>query len=234
RIDMSEYQEKFSATRLIGAPPGYVGYDEGGQLTEAIRRKPYSVVLFDEIEKAHPDVFNVLLQVLDDGRLTDNKGRTVNFKNTIIIMTSNLGSQLIRENFEQLTAANRDEIIEKTRNQVFEMLKQTIRPEFLNRIDELIMFTPLTEAQIREVVLLQLDNLKKQLAESGVVLQVESEAVDFIAHEGYDPEFGARPVKRVIQRYLLNELSKQIISGKVNNQKPIVVKMENGSLVFEN
>ncbi|HQP80711.1 MAG TPA: AAA family ATPase [Paludibacteraceae bacterium] len=234
RIDMSEYQEKFSATRLIGAPPGYVGYDEGGQLTEAIRRKPYSVVLFDEIEKAHPDVFNVLLQVLDDGRLTDNKGRTVNFKNTIIIMTSNLGSQLIRENFEQLTATNRDEIIEKTRNQVFEMLKQTIRPEFLNRIDELIMFTPLTEAQIREVVLLQLDNLKKQLAESDVVLQVESEAVDFIAHEGYDPEFGARPVKRVIQRYLLNELSKQIISGKVNNQKPIVVKMENGSLVFEN
>jgi ATP-dependent Clp protease ATP-binding subunit ClpB len=234
RIDMSEYQEKFSAMRLIGAPPGYVGYDEGGQLTEAIRRKPYSVVLFDEIEKAHPDVFNVLLQVLDDGRLTDNKGRTVNFKNTIIIMTSNLGSQLIRENFEQLTATNRDEIIEKTRNQVFEMLKQTIRPEFLNRIDELIMFTPLTEAQIREVVLLQLDNLKKQLAESDVVLQVESEAVDFIAHEGYDPEFGARPVKRVIQRYLLNELSKQIISGKVNNQKPIVVKMENGSLVFEN
>ncbi|MDD3405085.1 MAG: ATP-dependent chaperone ClpB [Paludibacteraceae bacterium] len=234
RIDMSEYQEKFSATRLIGAPPGYVGYDEGGQLTEAIRRKPYSVVLFDEIEKAHPDVFNVLLQVLDDGRLTDNKGRTVNFKNTIIIMTSNLGSQLIRENFEHLTEANRAETIEKTRAQVFDLLKQTIRPEFLNRIDELIMFTPLTETEIQQVVTLQLNGLKKQLAESGITLEVTQEALQFIAHEGYDPQFGARPVKRVIQRYVLNELSKQIISGKVDNKKPIVVKMQNGILAFEN
>ena len=234
RIDMSEYQEKFSATRLIGAPPGYVGYDEGGQLTEAIRRKPYSVVLFDEIEKAHPDVFNVLLQVLDDGRLTDNKGRTVNFKNTIIIMTSNLGSQLIRENFEHLTDANRESVIEKTRNEVFEMLKQTIRPEFLNRIDELIMFTPLQENEIRQIVELQLDNLKRTLAENGLTLDVTDEALRFIAHEGYDPQFGARPVKRVIQRYVLNELSKQIIAGNVDNRRPIVVGMRDGALAFGN
>ncbi len=234
RIDMSEYQEKFSATRLIGAPPGYVGYDEGGQLTEAIRRKPYSVVLFDEIEKAHPDVFNVLLQVLDDGRLTDNKGRIVNFKNTIIIMTSNLGSQLIRENFENLTAENREETIEKTRIGVFELLKQTICPEFLNRIDELIMFTPLTEDEILQIVTLQLNGLQKQLKENGVTLEIRPDALKFIAHEGYDPQFGARPVKRVIQRFVLNELSKQIISGKVDNHKPIVVKMENERLVFEN
>ena len=207
RIDMSEYQEKFSATRLIGAPPGYVGYDEGGQLTEAIRRKPYSVVLFDEIEKAHPDVFNVLLQVLDDGRLTDNKGRTVNFKNTIIIMTSNLGSQLIRENLEQLSNENREVLIEKTRNEVFNLLKQTIRPEFLNRIDELIMFTPLQENEIREIVSLQLNIVKKQIAENGLKLNISNEALDFIAHEGYDPQFGARPVKRIIQRYILNDLS---------------------------
>ena len=234
RIDMSEYQEKFSATRLIGAPPGYVGYDEGGQLTEAIRRKPYSVVLFDEIEKAHPDVFNVLLQVLDDGRLTDNKGRTVNFKNTIIIMTSNLGSQLIRENFEHLTDANRESVIEKTRNEVFEMLKQTIRPEFLNRIDELIMFTPLQENEIRQIVELQLDSLKRTLAENGLTLNVTDEALRFIAHEGYDPQFGARPVKRVIQRYVLNELSKQIIAGNVDNRRPIVVGMRDGALAFGN
>ncbi|HQB69262.1 MAG TPA: ATP-dependent chaperone ClpB [Paludibacteraceae bacterium] len=234
RIDMSEYQEKFSATRLIGAPPGYVGYDEGGQLTEAIRRKPYSVVLFDEIEKAHPDVFNVLLQVLDDGRLTDNKGRTVNFKNTIIIMTSNLGSQLIRENFEQLTPENREETIEKTRNQVFELLKQTIRPEFLNRIDELIMFTPLTEKEIESIVNLQLDGLKKQLATSGIQLQITPKALQFIAEEGYDPQFGARPVKRVIQKYLLNDLSKQLIAGTVNNKRPIVVDFKNDTLVFSN
>jgi len=234
RIDMSEYQEKFAATRLIGAPPGYVGYDEGGQLTEAIRRKPYSVVLFDEIEKAHPDVFNVLLQVLDDGRLTDNKGRTVNFKNTIIIMTSNLGSQLIRENFEQLTNENRETLIEKTRTEVFDLLKQTIRPEFLNRIDELIMFTPLQESEIKEIVSLQLEGLKKQLAMNGVKLEISDEALNFIAHEGYDPQFGARPVKRVIQRFVLNELSKQIIAGSVENSRPIKVLIKNNTLVFEN
>ena len=234
RIDMSEYQEKFSATRLIGAPPGYVGYDEGGQLTEAIRRKPYSVVLFDEIEKAHPDVFNVLLQVLDDGRLTDNKGRTVNFKNTIIIMTSNLGSQLIRENFEHLTTENREQTIEKTRSQVFELLKQTIRPEFLNRIDELIMFTPLTEKEIESIVNLQLDGLKKQLATSGIQLQITPKALQFIAEEGYDPQFGARPVKRVIQKYLLNDLSKQLIAGTVNNAKPIIVDFDGERLVYKN
>lgn len=234
RIDMSEYQEKFSATRLIGAPPGYVGYDEGGQLTEAIRRKPYSVVLFDEIEKAHPDVFNVLLQVLDDGRLTDNKGRTVNFKNTIIIMTSNLGSQLIRENLEQLSNENREVLIEKTRNEVFNLLKQTIRPEFLNRIDELIMFTPLQENEIREIVSLQLNIVKKQIAENGLKLNISNEALDFIAHEGYDPQFGARPVKRIIQRYILNDLSKQIIARQVDDKKTINVVVKNGRLSFEN
>ena len=234
RIDMSEYQEKFSATRLIGAPPGYVGYDEGGQLTEAIRRKPYSVVLFDEIEKAHPDVFNVLLQVLDDGRLTDNKGRTVNFKNTIIIMTSNLGSQLIRQNFEQMTPANHDEIIEKTKSQVLDMLKQTIRPEFLNRIDETIMFTPLSENEIRQVVTLQLASVGRMLKENGITLEVSTEAVAFVAHAGFDPEFGARPVKRVIQRYILNELSKQIIAGNVSHDRPIRIVVKNDALAFEN
>ncbi len=234
RIDMSEYQEKFSATRLIGAPPGYVGYDEGGQLTEAIRRKPYSVVLFDEIEKAHPDVFNVLLQVLDDGRLTDNKGRTVNFKNTIIIMTSNLGSQLIRERFEGLTDSNRNEVIEKTKQEVFELLKQTIRPEFLNRIDELIMFTPLSENEIEQIVKLQIDHIKKQLAHNGVHLEVSPSALHFIAEKGYDPQFGARPVKRVIQHYVLNELSKAIISQSVNTQKPIRIDTKGDGLGFEN
>lgn len=234
RIDMSEYQEKFSATRLIGAPPGYVGYDEGGQLTEAIRRKPYSVVLFDEIEKAHPDVFNVLLQVLDDGRLTDNKGRTVNFKNTIIIMTSNLGSQLIRERFEGITDSNRTEVIEKTKQEVFELLKQTIRPEFLNRIDELIMFTPLTENEIEQIVKLQIDHIKKQLAHNGVHLEVSPSALHFIAEKGYDPQFGARPVKRVIQHYVLNELSKAIISQSVNTQKPIRIDTKGDGLGFEN
>ena len=232
RIDMSEYQEKFSATRLIGAPPGYVGYDEGGQLTEAIRRKPYSVVLFDEIEKAHPDVFNVLLQVLDDGRLTDNKGRTVNFKNTIIIMTSNLGSQLIRENFEKMTDSNRDEVIEKTRNQVLEMLKQTIRPEFLNRIDELIMFTPLNRKEIEQIVSLQFEHINKQLKSNGVELKLTPAALAYLADEGYAPEFGARPVKRVIQRCILNELSKQIIARKVSTEKPIEIDCVNGELTF--
>ncbi len=228
RIDMSEYQEKFSATRLIGAPPGYVGYDEGGQLTEAIRRKPYSVVLFDEIEKAHPDVFNVLLQVLDDGRLTDNKGRTVNFKNTLIIFTSNLGSQLIRENEEKGVDQ------ETTRTQVMEMLRQTIRPEFLNRIDEIIMFRPLDEKQIRDIVGLQIASIHKMLLENGVDLRVTDDAIDYIAREGYDPQFGARPVKRALQRLVLNELSKQIIAGRVDNKRPVIVELRDGELHFKN
>ena len=228
RIDMSEYQEKFAATRLIGAPPGYVGYDEGGQLTEAIRRKPYSVVLFDEIEKAHPDVFNVLLQVLDDGRLTDNKGRTVNFKNTLIIFTSNLGSQLIRENEEQGIPH------EQTSQQVIELLKQTVRPEFLNRIDETIMFTPLNEQQIRDIVSMQIAGVHKMLMDSGIDLRVTDDALDFIAHEGFDPQFGARPVKRALQRLVLNELSKNIIAGKVDHTKPVIVTLRNGELQFEN
>ncbi len=234
RIDMSEYQEKFSATRLIGAPPGYVGYDEGGQLTEAIRRKPYSVVLFDEIEKAHPDVFNILLQVLDDGRLTDNKGRTVNFKNTIIIMTSNMGSSLIRENFEKMTDANHDEVVENTKRQVLELLKKTIRPEFLNRIDDIIMFTPLNEKEIREIVGLQLNGVKKMLAQNGVTLEFTDEALNLIANKGYDPQFGARPVKRVIQRMVLNELSKELLSGHVNRERPIVIDRVGEGLVFKN
>ena len=228
RIDMSEYQEKFAATRLIGAPPGYVGYDEGGQLTEAIRRKPYSVVLFDEIEKAHPDVFNVLLQVLDDGRLTDNKGRTVNFKNTLIIFTSNLGSQLIRENEEQGIPH------EQTSQQVIELLKQTVRPEFLNRIDETIMFTPLNEQQIRDIVSMQIAGVHKMLMDSGIDLRVTDDALDFIAHEGFDPQFGARPVKRALQRLVLNELSKSIIAGKVDHTRPVIVTLRNGELRFEN
>ena len=234
RIDMSEYQEKFSATRLIGAPPGYVGYDEGGQLTEAIRRKPYSVVLFDEIEKAHPDVFNVLLQVLDDGRLTDNKGRVVNFKNTIIIMTSNMGSSIIRDSFEKITDANHDEIIEQTRNQVMELLKKTIRPEFLNRIDETIMFTPLNENEIRQIVNLQLRGVSEMLAANGITLTFTEEALSFIAHEGYDPQFGARPVKRVIQRYVLNELSKEILSQRIDKNKVITIDKKGQELVFLN
>ena len=228
RIDMSEYQEKFSATRLIGAPPGYVGYDEGGQLTEAIRRKPYSVVLFDEIEKAHPDVFNVLLQVLDDGRLTDNKGRTVNFKNTLIIFTSNLGSQLIRENEEK--GIDQD----TTKKEVMEMLRQTIRPEFLNRIDEIIMFKPLNEKQIRDIVGLQIASIHKMLLTNGVDLRVTDDAIDYIAREGYDPQFGARPVKRALQRLVLNELSKQIIAGKVDNHRPVIVELRDGELHFKN
>ena len=228
RIDMSEYQEKFAATRLIGAPPGYVGYDEGGQLTETIRRKPYSVVLFDEIEKAHPDVFNVLLQVLDDGRLTDNKGRTVNFKNTLIIFTSNLGSQLIRDNEEKGISH------EQTSEQVMELLRQTVRPEFLNRIDETIMFTPLNELQIRNIVELQIDGVHKMLMQSGIDLRITDDAIDYIAHEGYDPQFGARPVKRALQRLVLNELSKSIIAGKVDHARPVIVTLRNGELQFEN
>ncbi len=233
RIDMSEYQEKFSVTRLIGSPPGYVGYDEGGQLTESIRRKPYSVVLFDEIEKAHPDVFNTLLQVLDDGRLTDNKGRVVNFKNTIIIMTSNMGSPIIRENFEKITHVNREQIIGQTKSQVLDLLKQTIRPEFLNRIDEVIMFTPLDESEISHIVELQLKSVIDLLAGNGLTLTYTPAALQFIATEGFDPQFGARPVKRVIQRYVLNELSKAILSGSVDKTKPIGIEVEGGVLVFK-
>lgn len=234
RIDMSEYQEKFSVTRLIGSPPGYVGYDEGGQLTEAVRRKPYSVVLFDEIEKAHPDVFNVLLQVLDDGRLTDNKGRLVNFKNTIIIMTSNLGSSLIRERMEGLNENNRNQVIESTRNEVLEMLKKTIRPEFLNRIDEIIMFTPLNEKEILEIVDLQIKSIQKMLEKNGITLAVTPRALSYLGKEGYDPEFGARPVKRVIQRLVLNQLSKDILAQKVDGTRPITIDEQNGTLCFNN
>ena len=234
RIDMSEYQEKFSVTRLIGSPPGYVGYDEGGQLTEAVRRKPYSVVLFDEIEKAHPDVFNVLLQVLDDGRLTDNKGRLVNFKNTIIIMTSNLGSALIRERMEGLNDSNRNDVIDTTKYEVLEILKKTIRPEFLNRIDEIIMFTPLNEKEILEIVGLQIKSIQKMLAKNGITLTVTDDALRYLGKEGYDPEFGARPVKRVIQRLVLNQLSKDILAQKVDSTRPIVIEQKDGQLCFTN
>lgn len=234
RIDMSEYQEKHTVSRLVGAPPGYVGYDEGGQLTEAVRRKPYSVVLFDEIEKAHPDVFNILLQVLDDGRLTDNKGRLVNFKNTIIIMTSNMGSQLIRERFAQINEVNREKVIDSTKNDVLEMLKQTIRPEFLNRIDELIMFTPLNEEEIEQIVKIQVESIKKMLANNGVMLDVTPAAIKFLAQEGYDSEFGARPVKRVIQRLVLNRLSKDILAQKVDRNSQIVIDVIGNDLIFKN
>ena len=234
RIDMSEYQEKFSVSRLIGAPPGYVGYDEGGQLTEAVRRKPYSVVLFDEIEKAHPDVFNILLQVLDDGRLTDNKGRTVNFKNTIIIMTSNLGSQYIQAQFAGITPENRNHVIGDTKEKVMEMLKKTIRPEFLNRIDETIMFLPLTKEEIAEVVTLQMNAVKKMLEPQGFTLNVTPAAINFLADEGFDPEFGARPVKRAIQRCVLNDLSKKILSDEVSREKPITIDADSEGLVFRN
>lgn len=234
RIDMSEYQEKHTVSRLVGAPPGYVGYDEGGQLSEAVRRKPYSVVLFDEIEKAHPDVFNILLQVLDDGRLTDNKGRLVNFKNTIIIMTSNMGSSVIRDNFAKMTADNREETIETTKGQVIEMLKQTIRPEFLNRIDEIIMFTPLNEKEIEEIVGLQIHSIQKMLERNGVTMEVTPAALKYLAEEGYDPEFGARPVKRVIHRMVLNRLSKDILAQKVDKERPIIIDVKNDELVFNN
>ncbi|WP_415952132.1 ATP-dependent chaperone ClpB, partial [Paraprevotella clara] len=238
RIDMSEYQEKFSVSRLIGAPPGYVGYDEGGQLTEAVRRKPYSVVLFDEIEKAHPDVFNILLQVLDDGRLTDNKGRVVNFKNTIIIMTSNLGSGYIQSQFEKLTPQTgtqaREALIEETKKEVLGMLKKTIRPEFLNRIDETIMFLPLTQEQIKQVVRLQINGITQMLEGNGVTLQLTDAALDFLADAGYDPEFGARPVKRAIQRYLLNDLSKTMLAQHIDRTRPIIVDADKNGLVFRN
>ena len=234
RIDMSEYQEKHSVSRLVGAPPGYVGYDEGGQLTEAVRRKPYSVVLFDEIEKAHPDVFNILLQVLDDGRLTDNKGRMVNFKNTIIIMTSNMGSPLIRDNFAKMTPENRGEVIDQTKGEVIELLKQTIRPEFLNRIDEIIMFTPLNEKEIEEIVGLQIKSIQRMLAKNGITLEVTPKALKFLAEEGYDPEFGARPVKRVIHRLVLNQLSKDILAQKVDREHPIIIDLDGSDIIFRN
>jgi len=235
RIDMSEYQEKHSVSRLVGAPPGYVGYDEGGQLTEAVRRKPYSVVLLDEIEKAHPDVFNILLQVLDDGRLTDNKGRVANFKNTIIILTSNLGSHIIQENFSNLTEINRDEVMAKTKAEVFELLRKSLRPEFLNRIDETIMFTPLSRNDVTQIVKIQLqmiaDNLLKN---NNIELSFSDEAVDWISQLGYDPTFGARPLKRVIQRKVLNELSKMILAGKVSTGKKIIIDEFEGQIVFRN
>ena len=234
RIDMSEYQERHTVSRLVGAPPGYVGYEESGQLTEAVRRKPYSVVLLDEIEKAHPDVFNILLQVLDDGRLTDNKGRTVDFKNTIIIMTSNIGSHLIQENLEHATEKNRDEVYDRTREQVFELLKKTLRPEFLNRIDEVIMFRPLTKDEIQTVVELQLGNVQKMLGKNDIRLMATKKAIKFIATQGFDPQFGARPIKRVIQRNVLNELSKMILEGNVKKENEIVVDEKDGKLVFRN
>lgn len=234
RIDMSEYQERHSVSRLIGAPPGYVGYDEGGQLTEAVRRKPYSVVLLDEIEKAHPDVFNILLQVLDDGRLTDNKGRTVDFSNTIIIMTSNIGSHIIMERFADLNDENRDRIIESTRHEVFELMKQTVRPEFLNRIDDIIMFTPLTKPEVKQIVVLQLDKIKEMLATNGMNLEVRESAIDFLADMGFDPMFGARPIKRAVQQYLINELSKKILAGTLERERPIIVGSNGDSLDFTN
>ncbi|GAE85121.1 ClpB protein [Bacteroides reticulotermitis JCM 10512] len=234
RIDMSEYQEKHSVSRLVGAPPGYVGYDEGGQLTEAIRRKPYSVVLFDEIEKAHPDVFNILLQVLDDGRLTDNKGRVVNFKNTIIIMTSNMGSSYIQSQMERLNSSNKEQVIEETKREVMNLLKKTIRPEFLNRIDETIMFLPLTEAEIKQIVRLQIQGVQKMLAENGVKLEMTDAALDFLSQAGYDPEFGARPVKRAIQRYLLNDLSKKLLAQEVDRSQTITIDSDGQGLTFSN
>ena len=234
RIDMSEYQERHTVSRLVGAPPGYVGYEESGQLTEAVRRKPYSVVLLDEIEKAHPDVFNILLQVLDDGRLTDNKGRTVDFKNTIIIMTSNIGSHLIQENLEKITSENREHILNQTKEQVFELLKKSIKPEFLNRIDEIIMFQPLTQEEIRKIVELQLQKVEQILGKNNIKLSATKKAVDYIANVGFDPQFGARPIKRVIQKEILNELSKMLLAEKVNKDTTIIVDEKNGQLIFKN
>lgn len=234
RIDMSEYQEKHTVSRLVGAPPGYVGYDEGGQLTEAVRRKPYSVVLLDEIEKAHPDVWNVLLQVLDDGRLTDNKGRVVNFKNTIIIMTSNIGSHLIQDAFEKVNEENVEEVTEKAKTEVMQLLRQTIRPEFLNRVDEIIMFSPLMKKQIMGIVKIQLEGLKKMVAENGINLQYSDYLLDFLAEQGYDPQFGARPLKRLIQKMIINSLSKKILSGEIDKTKDVLVDVFDGLVVFRN
>jgi ATP-dependent Clp protease ATP-binding subunit ClpB len=234
RIDMSEYQEKHSVSRLVGAPPGYIGYEEGGQLTESVRRRPYSILLLDEIEKAHPDVFNILLQVLDDGRLTDNKGRTVNFKNTIIIMTSNLGAHIISDNFEHLTDKNKEKIVEETKEQIFELLRKTIRPEFLNRIDETIMFQPLSRKDVLEIVNIQFEQLKAHLKLSQITIEATPEALEWIALEGYDPQFGARPIKRIMQKVVLNELSKALLSGKIVADSHVLIDMEEGKLVFEN
>jgi ATP-dependent Clp protease ATP-binding subunit ClpB len=234
RIDMSEYQEKHSVSRLVGAPPGYVGYDEGGQLTEAVRRKPYSVVLFDEIEKAHPDVFNILLQVLDDGRLTDNKGRMVNFKNTIIIMTSNMGSQIIQENFESVNEQNVEAVTEKTKVEVMNILKQNIRPEFLNRIDEIIMFKPLMKNEIRGIIQIQLNGLCELLKSQGVQLEFSPFALDYLSEQGYDPQYGARPLKRVIQKEIVNLLSKKIIAGEIDKEKKVVMDVFDGVVVLRN
>jgi ATP-dependent Clp protease ATP-binding subunit ClpB len=235
RIDMSEYQERHAVSRLVGAPPGYVGYDEGGQLTEAVRRKPYSVILFDEFEKAHPDVFNILLQVLDDGRLTDNKGRTVNFKNTIIIMTSNFGSQIIQQNFENVTEKNKWSVMETTKLEVMEQLKKSVRPEFLNRIDDIILFTPLMQDEIAEIVRVQLKGLEKMLAKNHIKIGFTEEVVQQLAEEGFDPQFGARPLKRVIQKEIVNELSKKILGGEVNSDSEIMVKKgRGGEFMFEN
>jgi ATP-dependent Clp protease ATP-binding subunit ClpB len=234
RIDMSEYQEKHSVSRLVGAPPGYVGYDEGGQLTEAVRRKPYSVILLDEIEKAHPDVFNILLQVLDDGRLTDNKGRVVNFKNTIIIMTSNMGSQIIQANFEDVTEKNREDVMERTRVEVVDLLRQTIRPEFLNRIDEIILFQPLLKSEIKGIIRIQLQNLQNMVAKNGITLEFSDYALDYLAENGFDPQFGARPLKRLIQKEIVNQLSKKILAGAVDRTAPVLVDVFDGVVVFRN
>ncbi len=234
RIDMSEYQEKHSVSRLVGAPPGYVGYDEGGQLTEAVRRKPYSVILLDEIEKAHPDVFNILLQVLDDGRLTDNKGRVVNFKNTIIIMTSNMGSHIIQANFDNVTEENKEEVVENTKREVMNLLRQTIRPEFLNRIDEIIMFQPLLRGEIKNIIRIQLNDLKQQLLKSGVNLEFSEYTLDYLAENGFDPQFGARPLKRLIQKQIVNQLSKKLLSGTIDKSHPVLVDVFDGTVVFRN
>ncbi len=234
RIDMSEYQEKHSVSRLVGAPPGYVGYDEGGQLTEAVRRKPYSVVLLDEIEKAHPDVFNIMLQVLDDGRLTDNKGRVVNFKNTIIIMTSNMGSSIIQDNFENVDEANLDEVVQRTKVEVINLLKLNMRPEFLNRVDEIIMFHPLLKKEIRGIIRIQLDELKRLVAKNGIILEFSDYALDYLAENGYDPQFGARPLKRLIQKQIINQLSKKILGGDIEKDKPVLVDVFDGTVVFRN
>jgi ATP-dependent Clp protease ATP-binding subunit ClpB len=234
RIDMSEYQEKHSVSRLVGAPPGYVGYDEGGQLTEAVRRKPYSVILLDEIEKAHPDVFNILLQVLDDGRLTDNKGRVVNFKNTIIIMTSNMGSHIIQANFDTVTDENKEKVVDETKREVLDLLRQTIRPEFLNRVDEIIMFQPLLKKEIKDIIRIQLNDLKEQLLKNGVVLEFSEYALDYLAENGFDPQFGARPLKRLIQKQIVNQLSKKLLMGNIDKSKPVLVDVFDGMVVFRN
>jgi ATP-dependent Clp protease ATP-binding subunit ClpB len=234
RIDMSEYQERHAVSRLVGAPPGYIGYDEGGQLTEAVRRKPYSVILLDEIEKAHPDTFNILLQVLDEGRLTDNKGRVADFKNTIIIMTSNMGSQIIQENFEDINMQKRDEVIEKTKDEVIDLLKKTIRPEFLNRIDEIIMFTPLNKQEVTKIVRLQLELLTRMLKEKNILFSATEDAIESLTEKGFDPQYGARPIKRVIQKEVLNELSKEILAGNIVAQSEILLDSFNDKFVFRN